>query len=143
LASRSCNQIWAPTIFVFGKQPTFPNTPPPSFLIQGFGCAHFLVQQFLFLASGTSIFGAPKLSNSGYSILESKPCFLIEGFVAPIHFGKLAWAPLFPAGVLVRLLHLLHTSLTRPILALFCSVLLGSSSISYVFAPLFNFTFDD
>jgi hypothetical protein len=43
----------------------------------------------------------------------------------------------------VSIVHLLHTSLTRPSLPLFCSVLLGSNSISYVFAPLFNFTFAD
>jgi hypothetical protein len=35
-----------------------------------------------------------------------------------------------------------HLPYTPP-LALFCSVLVGSSSISYVFAPLFNFTFAD
>jgi hypothetical protein len=50
---------------------------PSFFPCSGIWCAHFLVQHFLFLASGTSIFGVPKLSKSGYSILESKPCFLV------------------------------------------------------------------
>jgi hypothetical protein len=49
----------------------------PSF----FPCSGIWVRSFpcrtLFLASNTSIFGVLKLSNSGYLILESKPCFLV------------------------------------------------------------------
>jgi hypothetical protein len=82
----------------------------------------------LFLASSTSIFGAPKLSNSAPLIFGKQDHPILCAIFSSQGFG----APSPP----------LHAYLPRP-LAFFCLVSLGSRSILYVFAPLFNFTFAD
>jgi hypothetical protein len=64
---------------------------------------------------------------------------------APLIFGKQdhpTLCAIFSSRDLVPPSPPLHAYLPRP-LAFFCSVSLGSRSILYVFAPLFNFTFAD
>jgi hypothetical protein len=72
--------------------------------------------------------GAPKLSNSAPLIFGKQVHPILCAIFSSQGFG----APSPP----------LHAYLPRP-LAFFYSVSLGSSSILYVFAPLFNFTFAD
>jgi hypothetical protein len=76
------------------------------------------------LASSTSIFGVPKLSNSAPLIFGKQDHPILCAIFSSQGFG----APSPP----------LHAYLPRP-LAFFYSVSLGSCSILYVFAPLFNF----
>jgi hypothetical protein len=76
----------------------------------------------------TSIFGAPKLSNSAPLIFGKQDHPILCAIFSSQRFG----APSPP----------LHAYLPHPPLPFFCSVSLGSRNILYVFAPLFNFTFD-
>jgi hypothetical protein len=77
----------------------------------------------------TSIFGVPKLSNSAPLIFGKQDHPILCAIFSSQGFG----APSPP----------LHAYLPRPFAFSLCSVSLGSRSILYMFAPLFNFTFAD